>query len=67
VENWVRTGDRIVGTDDVKLLRLLREAKKVGQGHRSDLLGSESEPSKSVAHTETTDYTAARPPRASVR
>lgn len=29
--------DRIVGTDDPDLLRMLREAKKVGQGHRSDL------------------------------
>src|SRR5690606_16491771 len=29
--------DRIVGTSDPDLLRMLREAKKVGQGHRSDL------------------------------
>ncbi|MGV2385324.1 MAG UNVERIFIED_CONTAM: hypothetical protein LOD86_08665 [Thermobifida fusca] len=29
--------DRIVGTDDPDLLRMLREAKKVGQGRRSDL------------------------------
>lgn len=37
--------DRIVGTDDVDLLRLLRDAKKVGPGTRSDLSpGADSTP-----------------------
>lgn len=39
--------DRIVGTDDPDLLRLLHEAKKVGRGSRTDLrLGEESTPSQ---------------------
>ena len=34
--------DRIVGTDDPDLLRMLREARKVGRGRRTDQLDGES-------------------------
>lgn len=49
--------DRIVGTDDPELLRLLREARSVGQGRRTDLLPLESKPS---TRGESSDYTADR-------
>ena len=51
--------DRIVGSGDPDLLRLLRDAKKVGRGRRTDLEpGSESEPGS--INSERADYRAQR-------
>jgi hypothetical protein len=50
--------ERIVGTDDPDLLRLLRDARKVGRGHRVDLEpGVESTPG---SKGEAADLTAQR-------
>lgn len=50
--------DRIVGTDDPDLLRLLRDAQKIGRGHRTDLVpGEESTPGNKG---EASDITAQR-------
>lgn len=53
--------DRIVGTDDLELLSLLRSAKSPGQGARTDLvLGEDSPPSRALPKGEDSALTVMR-------